>query len=526
MSIATSLDDDYSISTIPVAKQIRIEIDGVTVANSTNAILYKEANLKPVYYFPRDDVRMDLFYPTDHKTHCPFKGNASYWTIDINGKKFEDAVWSYETPIEEAKQIKHHVAFYLDILGATYDEGRDFKTINDNKKAENRHIVDWLLREGWKSEDPEDLTKMLGLALNDMDIPVKRLNLIIRTLHPLLIGHGYRWEVSEDSVLSFPIKNAALENPVFLDSPLVPIFNGSGGIRRRLEGDSPILDYPILNDMVEMGMTDYVAMPLQFSNGQINAITLATDVEGGFSTAHLGHIHEILPTLARFYEVHEARNASHSLLQTYLGKGTGKRVLDGLIKRGDSESIDAVVWFCDLRESSTIAKEIPRDEFVELLNDFFECMVDPIVENNGEVLRFIGDAVLAIFPVDTTKPDHQKQVCEEAVLAAFTAQQNVLEYNATRQLEGLRTIDFGIGLHLGQVTYGNIGVPDRLEFTVIGSAANEAARIESLTKVVHEQILLSKNFCQSFPAKTRSLGTHQLRGIEAQEVFAPIAPKK
>ena len=525
MGSAKSLNDDYSISASAVDKQIRIEVNGITIADSCNTILYKEGSLRPVYYFPREDVRMDLFYPTRHQTHCPFKGNATYWTIDVNGKKFEDAVWSYETPIEDGLKIKNHVAFYLEKLGSTYDEGRDFKTINDKKTTENRHIVDWLLREGWDSSDPKDLTKKLALALNEMDIPVKRLGIIIRTLHPLLIGHGYRWESGEEEISYFPIANSALENPVFLNSPLMPIFNGSGGIRRRLEGDSPILDYPILEDMVELGMTDYVAMPLQFSNGQINVITLATDVEGGFSTSNLGHINDILPTLARFYEVHETRNASHSLLQTYLGKETGQRVLNGLVKRGDSEAIDAVVWFCDLRGSSTLAKKMPRDAFIEILNNFFECMVSPITVNEGEVLRFIGDAVLAIFPLKSKDKDHQQQVCKKAVTAAFAAQKKVFKYNAKQHKKGLDPIDFGIGLHLGQVTYGNIGVPDRLEFTVIGSAANEAARIESLTKSLSEPILLSKSFSDNYNSEVRTVGSHDLRGIGFQEVFAPVSPK-
>jgi len=190
MGTASSLNDDYSISAIPVDKQIRVEVDGVTIADSTKAILYKEATLRPVYYFPREDVRMDLFYSTQHITHCPFKGNATYWTVDINGHKFEDSVWSYEDPIEEAQLIKGHVAFYLDKLNTSYDEGRDFKNLTDNEDTSDRHIVDWLLREGWNSKSPEDLTEKLSLALNNMGIPVQRMHVIIRTLHPLLIGNG------------------------------------------------------------------------------------------------------------------------------------------------------------------------------------------------------------------------------------------------------------------------------------------------------------------------------------------------
>ena len=314
--------------------------------------------------------------------------------------------------------------------------------------------------------------------------------------------------------------------PEFLNSPLVPIFNGAGGVRRRLDIPEPQLDYPIVEELYEEGATDYVAMPLLFSDGQINTISLTSEQRGGFSTQDLGHIYEILPLLSRLLEVHAAHRTSMTLLETYLGKHTGDRVLKGQIKRGDGENIHAVIWFCDLRESTPLADSMSRDDFLGLLNKFFDCMGGAVLQHGGEVLRFIGDAALAIFPIGNPdicgeeKRKSTRQACENALAAAIDAQSRMECLNKKRLDCSRRALKFGLALHVGDVTYGNIGTTKRLEFTVIGAAANEAARLEGMCKTLNRSILLSADFVCAFPGDFISLGKHDLRGVrEPKEIF-------
>ena len=513
----------YEISAEVVERNVSIEYDGVTIADSDNAVLYRESRLPPVYYFPRSDVRMDLLRRTRHRTHCPFKGNASYWSLYVGDKEVENVVWSYENSIEEAAAIKGYLAFYLSKLGVTYSEDGKYEAHRTKMDSHGSAIVDWLLREGWDTRSPSDLTERLGGILRDSGVPIARLSVFIRTLHPLLIGSAYVWRPDKDKVKSFVLTHDTLSSPLFLDSPLVPIFSGAGGVRRRLEGDNPILDYGILKQLHEEGITDYAAMPMTFSDGQINVLTLAADRAGGFTTAELGRVHEILPVLSRLFEVHAARSMANSLLQTYLGRNTGEKVLKGLIKRGDSEELHAVIWFCDLRQSTVLADSMPRDEFLALLNRFFECMVKPAVDYGGEVLNFIGDAVLAVFPLVDGDSHHQR-ACDDALAAAADAQSRMKIFNEERAEEGLNPLDYGIGLHLGRLAYGNIGIPERLEFTVIGAAANEAARIEGLTKELEYSVLASAEFADRCPSPLKSVGEFELRGVSHKEqIFVPQA---
>lgn len=512
---------EYEISAEQVDRLVRVTYSGAIVAESRRAVLYRESRLQPVYYFPREDVRMDLLRRTRHRTHCPFKGNASYWTLSVGDQQVENSVWSYENPLEDAAAIKGRLAFWLDKLGVTYDEDGNFDAQPTDMASHGSAYIDWLLREGWDSQNPSDLTERLGKVLVDNGVPLARLSVFLRTLHPLLIGSAYVWRSDKPGINSFVLTHDTLSSPLFLDSPLVQIFNGAGGIRRRLEGDNPVLDFGILKQLREEGVTDYTAMPMTFSDGQINVLTLASDRPGGFSLADLGRVHEILPVLSRFYEVHAARGMARSLLQTYLGSNTGAKVLKGSIKRGDSEDLHAVIWFCDLRQSTALAESMPVDDYLAILNRFFECMVRPVVDYGGEVLSFIGDAVLAVFPL-SERDSNQQRACDEALAAAAEAGERMKAFNEERATQQLPPLDYGIGLHVGHLAYGNIGVPERLQFTVIGRAANEAARIEALTKEQKRQVLISSTFAECCPSPLESIGEFELRGVaQKQQIFVP-----
>jgi adenylate cyclase len=388
-----------------------------------------------------------------------------------------------------------------------------------------RPIVDWLLGDGWSIPSASELTRQLGQRLNAAGVPVFRMRVTIRTLHPQFFGASYTWWRGRDDVDEYRAPYAVLEQETFLKSPYAQIFQGAGAIRRRLEDPEADLDFPILIDLKESGATDYVAMPLVFSDGRISAITLATDRPGGFASSELSVVDAALPVIAHAFELHALKQTARNVINAYLGSHSGERVLDGLVRRGDGEEIHAVLWFCDLRSSTALAERLPRPAFLQALNDFFEATAGAVIDHGGEVLRYIGDAALAIFPIMSASdcpencPEHAR-VAARAVAAAEDAMQRMTTVNDARHARGLPKLTYGIGLHLGDVVYGNIGTPERLELTVVGPAANTAARLESLCKALHKPLLLSAELASLIRGRVVSLGTHVLRGVpEPREIF-------
>ena len=512
----------YQMEFEPSAKRVKVVFNGEVVADSTRAMILRETRHAPIYYLPRADVRGEYLVRSDHLTYCPFKGNASYWTLKVGDKTAENAVWSYEAPFEDAAVIKDYMAFYWNKVDAWYEEDQEVSI--DTGGTTHVHanpFVDWLLREAWEAATMEQLVGRFARYLREAGLPLLRLTLVIRTLHPQLLGTAYAGHRDQDTLKEIKVPHSTLQTSTYLDSPLVPIFEGAGGIRRRLDVADPKLDFPILQDLYDQGATDYVAMPLLFSDGQINALTLASDRPGGFTTEDLGSIYEILPNLSRLLEVHAMRHTAKSLLETYLGAYTGGRVLDGLIKRGDGEDIPAVIWFADLRDSTNLADTMDREAYLGLLNEFFDCTAGAVLDGGGEVLKFIGDAVLAIFPIERqADAGATAEACARALAAARDTFARLAELNQARRERGDRTLRLGMALHVGEVTYGNVGVAGRLDFTVIGPATNETARLAGLCKDLGEDLLLSDDFARQLPDRLVSLGRHCLRGVgETHEVF-------
>ncbi len=522
----------YRITLQQHPRRVRAVCAGRDIADSTRALVLRETRHRPVYYFPRDDVRMDLLRATQHRTHCPFRGNACYWSLAVADVIVDNAAWSYEEPYADAEAIRGHIAFFTD-GPITIEEDAGALPANTAESASTlpNPLVPWLVHEAWHAATTQDLVARFVEAVRAADVPLYRLAIVIRTLHPQLTGASYTWHRETSEVKESFVAHEILQSEQYLNSPLVPIFEGVGGIRRRLDGLDPKLDFAILRELHAEGVTDYVAMPLLFADGQINALTLATQEPEGFTTEHLGHLYEILPILSRLLEVHALRNTSVTLLETYLGRHSGRRVLNGHVRRGDGDDIHAVIWFCDLRESTPLADTMSREHFLQLLNRFFDCVAGAVMDHDGEVLRFIGDAALAIFPIErlpaSDRADPAEPVlsptaraCTNAIAAAKEAVARMKAENATRSAAGEAPLRFGIALHLGDVTYGNIGTASRLEFTVVGAAANEAARIEALCKQLGEPVLLSAEFARHHAGNWISLGKHRLRGIaEPQEVF-------
>ena len=516
----TAEPEDYRFTFEAHPTRVRIAFDGVTVADSCNVRVMRETRLAPVFYFPHDDLNWDLLQPSEYRTYCPFKGNASYWSLVVSGRRAENAAWSYQDPFEAASHIKNYVAFYADLVDVI-DEGQEpiDEESDASKQIHTNPLLGWLLNDAPLITSSKELTEAFARELQRVGIPLWRMSVIIRTLHPQVMAEALRWWVKRPDVEVERVPYAGLQSPRFLNSPFVSIFEGAGGIRRRLDIPDPVLDFGILEDLRAEGASDYVAMPMTFLDGQINALTLTSDRPGGFSTADLGHVYEILAPLGRLYELHNMRRTAVTLLDTYLGRHAGERVLNGSIKRGDGEHIQAVIWFCDLRESTPLAQSMSQEEFLGALNQFFDCMAGAVLEHGGQVLRFIGDAALAIFPVANS--DAAAPACVQALAAAVDADRRMVAVNEKRAKKGWKPLTYGLALHMGDVTYGNIGTPERLEFTVVGDAANYAAHLESLCKTLGRPTLASAEFVRHFPDRFESLGKHAMRGIrEEQEIFA------
>jgi class 3 adenylate cyclase/uncharacterized protein (DUF427 family) len=511
----------YRVVLKPAGHRIRAVFRDQTVADSSRVLVMRETRLPAVFYFPRDDVRMELLAGTDRRTHCPFKGDAAYWTLKVGDAAVENAAWSYEDPYDEAWAVKEYIAFNWDAIDTWLADDRQiFEQPHDDAPAKSNPFVDWLVQKAWQAGSLRDAVQQLADALVQNGLPLWRLRLLVRTLNPQLFGMGYTWQAGVDEIAEHQLSHEVLQSPKYLNSPFAMIIDGQGGVRRRLDGPNPQLDFPVLEDLLAEGATDYVAMPLQFSDGLINIITLVSDAPGGFSTDDLGRLYEVLPSLGRQLEAHAQRVSSLTLLRTYLGGNAGERVMSGLVRRGDGEDLHAVIWFSDLRNSTTLADSLSREAYLATLNQYFDSVAGAVIEHDGEVLKFIGDAVLAIFPIDG--PDNPaSEACARALSAVGEAQARIRSVNLERETQGKPPLAFGTGLHCGNITYGNIGTTKRLDFTVIGPAVNEAARIEGLCKALGEPVLISSVFAQSIPGELRSLGRHALRGVRGkEEIFA------
>ena len=223
------------------------------------------------------------------------------------------------------------------------------------------------------------------------------------------------------------------------------------------------------------------------------------------------------------------QRSAENLLKTYLGERTGERVLAGQSKRGEGEKIHAVIWLCDLRDSTRLSEAIPLEDFFRSLNEFFDCTAGAVLEHGGEILSYIGDAVLAIFAIGGSEKPlrdacfREEGACAAALAAARDARSRVDALNEWRETRGEPPLEFGLALHVGDVMYENLGVPQRMQFTVIGAAANEAARLAGMCKDVERWVLVSSAFPRCFPGQMVSLGPHVMRGVDtSEEIFTLV----
>jgi adenylate cyclase len=502
--------NDYQISIDRVHQPVRVIVAGQLVAQTTRAIRMRETRLPDCLYIPKEDVEMSRLRPSDQRSFCPFKGTASYWDLVLPDQVMENAAWSYEQPLKEAGEVPGYISFSTHLL----DDGTQALAADRaiDRGTLSGPLVNWLLRQAYKFTSPEELVAGMARLLVDDGVPLWRIGVGIWTLHPLLAGRSYTWMRDSDEVVIGETPHGALREPAYMNSPVRYVSEGLGGVRQRLDGTETEFDFPVMAELKASGGTDYVAMPLPFSDGQIQTLTLASDDPSGFTIAHLGPVFECSPVIGRYLEVLTIRNNSRTLLHTYLGPRTGDQVLHGRIRRGDRQDIRAALIYCDLRDSTGWTERLSRDNYLWLLNTFFENAVTPITQQGGEVLKFIGDAVLAIFPCENGDVRQANNKARRAAAAIA---------RAVARMEGPdgRPVECAIGVHFGELSYGNVGSPDRLDFTAIGTAANVVARLSDLGKDIGTPIVISIDAAQTMDGVV-SLGHRKLHRVSRPiEVF-------
>lgn len=374
-------------------------------------------------------------------------------------------------------------------------------------------VFEWLVDGAPGAQSPADVIQRLGTDLRSAGIPVDRAGTFVRTLHPTVRGRSFMWTVGE------PVKMTELDSardlPGAAGGPVGQIVETGKPIHRDLSDRGPG-DFPVFEELHALGYRDYVGLPLPFLSGQTHVCVFATKAATGFDGEHVAALSRIARPLARIAEVLALRRTATNLLSTYVGRDAGDRVLSGRIVRGDVEMLRAVIWFSDVRGFTELLEAHDARAIVGVLNEVFDCQVSAIERHGGEVLKFIGDGLLAIFPYELD--GQRRERAEKALAAADDAFLALEKRNQSAKIQAR----FCLALHDGEVAYGNIGGSNRLDFTAIGSSVNLAARLEGITGKLGVPLVLSEAFAQSTTRPLDDLGAFQLKGVSGESrAFAP-----
>ena len=384
--------------------------------------------------------------------------------------------------------------------------------------ARGSQILNWLMRGTHDEPLIDKIFVELCSLLRVAGVPVGRASLHFRTHHPQWLGARIIWRSGMRNAEIQTVGYHVEATTEFLKSPLRAIIEGANEIRQRLQsGEVEILNHPLCEELRAEGLTDYIAWPLDHTLGKRHLVTFASDASSGFDEGHVAVLAEILPALALVSEIRLKNQLARTLLETYVGPHASEQILDGATTRGSGVTVDAAILICDLRNFTALSNLKSRDEVIDILNGYFDAMAEPIERNGGEILKFMGDGLLAIFPLGSPT------ACSDLLRAVGEAQTALARLNEQNLLAGRDALSYGIGVHVGEVMYGNIGSRKRLDFTVIGPAVNLASRLESLTKEVKRSVLFSKAFVEmaACASKLEDVGSYPLRGVgEPITVFA------
>jgi adenylate cyclase len=395
----------------------------------------------------------------------------------------------------------------------------------------------WAVRQGLLGAAADHLFDGFCQRLVIAGIPLWRAFAAMRTLHPQWGGYSYTWRRELNAIEPAQFERGK-DRPDWLSSPFAYLIGQAKArpegtnpwlhLRRRLTGCEAQLDFAVLEELAAAGGTDYLAEIVRFgaeddlSHGTGIAYSFVTDRAGGFGDEHILLLQAVLPAVSLAMMTHAGHTIASSLLGAYLGADAGRRVHSGAVDRGSVESIRAVLWYADIRGFTGIADSTPGPVVIELLDEIFEALTASLRARGGQVLKFMGDGMLATFPFADWARD---RTCREALDAAAEAMRAVERLNGARGEAGKPVAEVDLALHIGEVLYGNVGAVDRLDFTVIGPAVNEVARIETLCEPLGRKVLVSAELAAEIGDNRRlePLGRHRLRGVrEPRAIYALV----
>jgi adenylate cyclase len=379
-----------------------------------------------------------------------------------------------------------------------------------------QNVTDWLIDGARSAASPPAMMAEACDRLVDAGLPLWRVGVFVRTLHPDIFGVSFVWRRGGEVVVEsadFDI----LDSDQYRSSPLSVLYSTEQEVRRKLSGNAGD-NSPFLADMRQEGVTDYIALPVRFTDGSIHASSWTTKRPGGFSDDHIEGLRRLVLPLTRVIEIIHLRRTALNLLDTYVGNRAGERIWGGQIRRGHHDTMHAAIWLSDLRGFTALSDRLPAETVVEILNRYFDCQVAAIRAHGGEVLKFMGDGLLAVFPI-TEGDGNLHQVCSGALEAARESRASVLDmqYPIGDVVERFR---FGVALHIGKILFGNIGGGNRLDFTCIGPAVNLAARLEKIAGRLNRTIVASAEFAGICAGGWADLGEFPIAGFaKAERVY-------
>ena len=374
----------------------------------------------------------------------------------------------------------------------------------------------WALDSARDDESEERLVLQLVEILADA-LPLVRVALSFRPSDPTLWALNVRWE-ADLGVLAQP--RLYDSTPSYAGSAVEAIFGGAGTIRERLETGSR---FPLLEGLARQKATDYLIQPIELGRGVRTFVSYATAREGGFTEPELQLLERIHLSVASLVRLRSSRLSLSSLLRAYLGHNASQRVLSGTLRRGHGEQISAAIWFCDLRGFTVLSQTLSPERLLCVLDDYFQCVALAVTEAGGEILKFIGDAMLAIFPAAPSGPEGACAAAAEAAIAALARFETDVAA-AHRSFAGEENLGMGLSLHFGDVFYGNIGARDRLDFTVIGASVNLAARVQGQCTTLRTPLLMTGEFAAQLDRRDLlPLGSVPLKGIAMPPALLTLA---
>jgi adenylate cyclase len=377
-------------------------------------------------------------------------------------------------------------------------------------------IAEWLVDGASPTAALDQTFKKLCEDLCARGIPLWRVAMFVRTLHPDFFGEAWYWRRGGEVVVQQG-RHSFRTSDDYLNSPILQIYKADQPVRQQLTQPPSTDESSFLGEMRGEGVTDYLAVPLAFTDGSLHGISWSTKEPDGFTDAQLIALQWVTRPLARLAEIHALRHTAGNLLDAYVGNNAGARILAGQIRRGDADEIRAAIWLSDMRGYTNLSDRLPPQTIVKVLNRYFDCQVPAILEQGGEVLKFMGDGLLAIFPIAADDSDID-EVCRRVLTAARATCSNVDAMNTAEGAELARELRFGLALHVGEVLYGNIGGAGRLDFTCIGPAVNLVARLEKVAAQLGRTVIASAEFAQHCRSEMAELGEFSVAGFAAPQI--------